>query len=100
MRARSRGPLPFKMFLLPMSLLPSDSPAVEALVRACERVLGSGFACSAVHVLGRLDGSVTGDETALIRPVVLIRNRKISFSLTLAWLGCAGREQNGGDGEA
>lgn len=81
------------------SLLPSDNPAIDALARAYERVFGRGFACSAVHVLGRLDGSVTGDEAALIRPVVLIRHRRSSSSLTLAWLGRAGVERNGGGGE-
>jgi len=82
-----------------MSLLPSDNPAIEALARAYERVLGRGFASSALHLLGRLDGSATDDEAALIRPVVLIRHRRSSCLLTLAWLGCARKERSRAGGQ-
>ncbi|PZT14372.1 hypothetical protein A7X91_02445 [Stenotrophomonas maltophilia] len=81
------------------SLLSSDNPAIEAFARAYERVLGRGFARSALHLLGRIDGSVTDDEAALIRPVVMIRHRRTSCILTLAWLGCAGKERHRGGGQ-
>jgi len=81
------------------SALAPDNPALDALARAYERVLGRGFACSALHVLGGLDGSVTDSEVALIRPVVMIRHRRSSCFLTLAWLDCAGKERNRGYGQ-
>ncbi len=82
------------------SILSPDNPSIGAFARAYERVLGRGFACSALHLLGRLDGSVTDDEAALIRPVVMIRHRRSSCILTFAWLGCAGNERNRNRGRA
>lgn len=80
---------------LAIALLPPDSLAIEAYARAYARILGRGFAGSALHVLSKLEGLPINDKAKLLYPFALIRRRRRASYVTLAWLDCTAVDRKG-----